>query len=84
MHVGIRELHNGLSKYLQEVRAGQTITITHHGTPIARIVPVVEPPFPVPPVAEGRLRPPKRRKRPAPIPIRADGIVSDLVADQRR
>jgi non-canonical (house-cleaning) NTP pyrophosphatase len=35
-------------------------------------------------VAEGRVRPAKRRKRAAPQPVPASGTVSDLVADQRR
>ena len=39
--VGIRELRDGLSRYLAEVRAGRTVT--DHGRPIARIVPVDEP-----------------------------------------
>lgn len=38
--VGIRELRDGLSRHLAAVRAGETITVTDHGTPIARIVPV--------------------------------------------
>jgi prevent-host-death family protein len=41
--VGVRQLRDGLSRYLAEVRAGHTVTITDHGRPIARIVPVDEP-----------------------------------------
>lgn len=84
MDVGIRELRNGLSRHLAEVRDGRTITITDHGKPIARIVPVDQPNGLERLVAEGRVRRPKRRKPPAPIPSPADGIISDLVADQRR
>lgn len=39
MNIGIRELRDGLSRYLAEVRAGRVVTITDHGQPIARIVP---------------------------------------------
>ena len=31
--VGIRELRDGLSRYLAEVRAGRSITVTDHGRP---------------------------------------------------
>ena len=37
--VGIRELKNGLSKYLRRVRRGDTIVITDRGTAVAEIVP---------------------------------------------
>ncbi len=40
MDVGIKELRDGLSRHLAAVRAGETITVTDHGKPIARIVPV--------------------------------------------
>ncbi|MDX6294503.1 MAG: hypothetical protein QOH50_3578, partial [Kribbellaceae bacterium] len=43
MSIGIRELRDGLSRHLAEVRAGHTITITDHGRPIARIVPIDQP-----------------------------------------
>ena len=38
--VGIRELKTHLSKYLQQVKAGQTLVITERGKLIGRIVPV--------------------------------------------
>lgn len=40
MEVGIRELRDGLSRHLAEVRAGHTIHVTDHGRVIAKIVPV--------------------------------------------
>jgi len=36
--VGIRELKNNLSKYMRQVKRGETVLITEHGTPIARII----------------------------------------------
>ena len=36
MQVGVRELRDGLSKHLAEVRAGHTVTVTDHGRPIAQ------------------------------------------------
>jgi len=37
--VGIRELRDGLSRHLERVKAGDTLTVTEHGRPIARVVP---------------------------------------------
>lgn len=37
--VGIRDLRDHLSAYLERVKSGETITVTEHGKPIARLVP---------------------------------------------
>lgn len=84
MELGIRALRDGLSSYLAEVRKGHTVTVTDHGKAIARIVPVDTPTTLERLVAEGRVRPARRAKHPAPTPVRAAGTVSDLVAEQRR
>jgi prevent-host-death family protein len=84
MEVGVRALRDGLSKHLAEVRKGHTVTVTDHGRPIARIVPMDQPTALERLVAEGRVQRPARPKRPAPPPLRTAGTVSDLVADQRR
>jgi prevent-host-death family protein len=39
---GIRDLKTHLSSYLRQVEDGQTVVITRHGNPIARIVPVTK------------------------------------------
>jgi prevent-host-death family protein len=39
MQVGIKEVRNNLSELLKKVEAGEQITITRHGRPVARIVP---------------------------------------------
>ena len=36
----VRELKARLSAYLRRVEAGETVTITRHGKPVGRIVPV--------------------------------------------
>ncbi|GDY34035.1 type II toxin-antitoxin system Phd/YefM family antitoxin [Gandjariella thermophila] len=82
--VGIRALRDGLSRHLAAVREGHTLTVTDHGQVIARIVPAGRPSALERLIAEGRVTPARRRKRPAPEPVKASGIVSDLVADQRR
>jgi prevent-host-death family protein len=39
MHVGVRELRNQTSQVIDAVRAGERITLTVHGEPVADIVP---------------------------------------------
>lgn len=82
--IGIRELRNGLSRHLSAVRDGGTITVTDHGRPIARIVPVEGPTTLERLIADGVVQPARTAKHPAPEPLAVDGTVSDLVADQRR
>lgn len=86
MDVGIRELRNALSHHLDEVRKGHTLTVTDHGRPVARIVPVQEPTTLERLIAEGLVQPARtrHRARPRPEPVTATGTVSDLVGDQRR
>ena len=36
--VGVRDLRDHLSAYLERVKAGETFTVTEHGRPIARLV----------------------------------------------
>ena len=39
LSVGVRELKIHLSKYLREVKLGNTIVITDHGKPVGRLSP---------------------------------------------
>lgn len=82
--VGVRELRDGLSRHLAMVREGHTITVTDHGRPVARIVPVGVPTKLEQLIASGRVTPATRRKGARPTPIAAGGAVSDLVEQQRR
>lgn len=84
MSVGIRELRNGLSRHLAEVRSGRTITVTDHGVPIARISPVQHPNAMERLIAEGRLERARQPKKPAGDRVRSGQVVSDLIAGQRR
>lgn len=84
MDVGVRELRDKLSRHLANVQEGQTVTVTDHGRPIARIVPVQRPTKLEQLREEGRIRPARKRKQPAPQPIAATGTVSDLIDEQRR
>ena len=85
VEVGIRSLRADLSRWLKRVEAGEVITITDRGRPVATITPangrskldeliaagIVEPA----PQRTGWL--PKKR-------VRANGSVSELVDEQRR
>lgn len=39
MNVGVRELRNQTSRVIDAVRAGERVTLTVHGEPVADIVP---------------------------------------------
>lgn len=39
-HITIRELRGHLAEHIRHVRAGGSVTITSHGQPVARLVPV--------------------------------------------
>ncbi len=39
---GIRELRQYLSRYVDRVKAGETIEVTEHGRPVAALVPLRE------------------------------------------
>lgn len=84
MDVGVRELRDGLSRHLGFVRDGHTITVTDHGRPVARIVPIGVPTKLEQLIAEGKVTAARRRRHPLPTPIDAAGSVSDLIDEQRR
>ena len=84
MDIGVRELRDSLSRHLAIVREGHTITVTDHGRPVARIIPVGSPTKLEQLIAEGKVTPAKRRKSKRPEPIKTAGMVSDLVGEQRR
>ena len=61
--VGIRELKNGLSRYVARVRRGEEIIVTDHGAPVARLVAVSAAADALTAlIAEGLIEPPRRRK----------------------
>ena len=82
--VGVRELRDSLSRHLARVREGQTITVTDHGRPVARIVPIGVPTKLEQLVASGSVTPASRRKGTRPAPVTSRGTVGDLVEQQRR
>jgi prevent-host-death family protein len=83
MSIGIRELRDTLSRQLDRVREGHTITVTDHGRPIARIVPIEGQSVYERLVAEGKITPASSPKRHVPEPVVSGATVSDLIAEQR-
>ena len=43
--IGVRELRQNASRYLEQVAAGETIEITDRGHPVARLVPITGDPW---------------------------------------
>ena len=84
--VGIRDLKNGLSKYIDRVEAGEEVIVTDRGRPVARLSPLDAPDDRLADlVAAGVVRPPASGTRHrARSRIKPKGNVSDLVAEQRR
>lgn len=84
--VGIRELKNGLSKYIDRVRTGEEIIVTDRGRPVAKLSPLDASDDRLAElVATGVVRAPTSRSRHQPgRRIKSKGTVSDLVAEQRR
>lgn len=90
--IGVRELRQAASTHLRAVAAGETITITDRGTPVARLVPIT--------VDEARLqevlerhphvRPPSAPRRPltepatdaAPIQVALSAAVAEERAER--
>lgn len=85
MEVGIRELRDHLSRYLDRVRHGGELTVTDRGRAVARIVPVAGERTFDQLVSEGLIEPAPVAQRQRPQRrVASQGTVSDLVADQRR
>ncbi len=84
MDVGVRELRNHLSRYLDRVRDGEEFVVTDRGRAIARVVPVDTERVLDRLIAEGVVTPARHAKGPMTNPIKTKGTVSDLVGEQRR
>ncbi|MDQ2846177.1 MAG: type II toxin-antitoxin system prevent-host-death family antitoxin [Actinomycetota bacterium] len=84
--IGVRELHDQLSRYLRHVDAGGDVVVTMRGRRVARLSRVDD----VDPLsdlrARGLVRDPQRSRRRARGRelLTADSPVSDLVSEHRR
>jgi prevent-host-death family protein len=80
--VGVRALKQNASTVIAEAIAGEVVTITERGRPIAQLIPL-----PAGRLAElaaaGRARPPRRSLEDLPHPEPAVVPLSESVADMR-
>ncbi len=86
--IGVRELQQHASRYLDLVESGQTIEVTRHGRKVARLTPVVSPDDPnaqyyaagllIPPAESGDLL------DTVPVPPLPDAPTTQEIFDEAR
>jgi prevent-host-death family protein len=84
--VGVRELRQNLSIYLDRVKKGEALTVTEHGAAVALLRPLAAAPSVVARlVAEGRATAPTRpiRELPRPRNVTLAKPLSELLDDLR-
>jgi prevent-host-death family protein len=70
--VGVRELRQNLSKYLDRVKAGEALEVTEHGHPVATLIPRRASDDPIERmIADGRLQPAELPWESLPPPLPA-------------
>ena len=80
--VGVRELHDRLSEYLERVEGGGEIIVTRRGRPVARLSGLAERPLEAL-ARRGLVRLPQGSRLSRSAQVRGAGSVSDLVSEQR-
>lgn len=85
IEVGVRELKNQLSRYIDQVRDGKEVIVTEHGKPVARLTMLTEQDDRLQRLIEsGAVRPALKPKDPRPRGrIRTKLPISPLVSEQR-
>lgn len=85
--VGVRELRQNLSVYLDRVKAGETLEVTEHGQPVARLTPNPSKPRSIldQMIADGRVTPATFDHRLIPLPPRIPGgrPLSEIILEMR-
>jgi prevent-host-death family protein len=76
--VGVRELRDNLSRYLERVKAGTEVVVTEHGVPIAYLVARPRSSRLADLIANGRARAPLTYRRVTPEPVEFDGTGQEL------
>ena len=76
--MGVRELRDHLSRYLDRVKAGTEVVVTEHGVPIAYLVPRPRSSKLAEMIATGRARAPLTYRRGVPEPVDFTGTDEDL------
>jgi prevent-host-death family protein len=71
--IGIRELRQNASRYIERVKAGETLEVTERGRPVAVLAPLPKPTSGLDRlIAEGRVTPATGRIEDLPPPIKVD------------
>jgi prevent-host-death family protein len=85
--IGVRELRQHASRYLEQVAAGESIEITDRGHPVARLVPITGDPWEDLISAGEVLRAPRLMNiddlKPAAYPHSASETLERLRSDER-
>ena len=87
--VGIRELRQNLSVYVERVKSGETLEVTEHGRPVAVLAPLPETTSSLERlVAEGRVTPAEEGLSDLGPPIQVDDPeigrrIAEALEDQR-
>jgi len=84
--VGVRELRQNLSVYLDRVKAGESLDVTEHGNPVARIEPMPHPRVSIidQMIADGRAQPATVDHRTLPHPPKIPGRpLSEILQEMR-
>jgi prevent-host-death family protein len=76
--VGVRELRDHLSRYLDRVKAGVEVVVTEHGHPIAYLVPRPRSSKLAEMIAAGRARAPLTYRHAGPEPVQFRGTDEEL------
>jgi prevent-host-death family protein len=85
IEVGVRDLKNNLSRYLNQVGSGVEVVVTDRGRPVARLSGIddVTGNKLAALITAGLVRPPTSKVRRRPVPLESVGSVSELVSEQR-
>jgi prevent-host-death family protein len=87
VEVGVRELRENLSTWLDRAAAGEEIVVTERGRPKARLAPLVTAEDIIAQLArEGRVRPAlpgPRQPLPPAIPVEGNPVTDALLAHRR-
>jgi prevent-host-death family protein len=86
IEVGVRDLKNNLSRYLNQVEEGVEVVVTDRGRRIARLtgIDVVVMDKLEAMIEAGLVCPPTSKVRQRPLPLHSERSVSELVARQRQ
>lgn len=87
--VGVRELRQNLSVYLERVKAGETLEVTEHGRPVAQLGPRQANPVSIldQMIAEGRITPAtvdhRKIRYPSTVPDPGERTLSEILQEMR-